>query len=46
MIFYLGLGWSTFYTKEPHIKYVGEGEGEGGGREFLWGPWNILGIYW
>ena len=24
-----------------YIKYIG-----GGSRGFLWGPWNILGIYW
>ena len=27
--------------KEPYIKYVG-----GGAGGFLWGSWNILGIYW
>ena len=27
--------------KGPYIKYVG-----GGAGGFLWGPWNILGIYW
>ena len=35
------LYYCFFNSKGPHIKYEG---GKGGG--FLWGSWNIIGIYW
>ena len=42
-MFRFQLIWVIFnhHVKGPYIKYVGVGAGG-----FLWGPWNILGIYW
>ena len=40
---FLNIYWMScfVYPKGPYIKYV-----RGGAGGFLWGSWNILGIYW
>ena len=38
---YFGYQILLYFPKGPYIKYAGGGNGG-----FLWGAWNILGIYW